>query len=61
MRHAFMAASIAFHPTLAWTRKPVRWISRPAARALMNWLDRRRALLDGNSVIFPPADEKTQQ
>lgn len=47
VRHAVLAAALAFHPRLnAWTRKPAQVVSRPLARAVLAWLDRRRQGVD---------------
>lgn len=46
MRHAVLAAAVAFNPRLAWARRPFVGATRRMSRAVLAWLDRRRALVD---------------
>jgi hypothetical protein len=43
MRHAVLAAALAFGPHVKVLRAPARTVGR----AVMRWLDRRRELADG--------------
>ena len=46
MRHAVLAAAVAFNPRHAWARRPFVGVTRGAARFVLALLDRRRAIGD---------------
>jgi hypothetical protein len=46
MRHAVMAAALAFHAPLTLARGPLPGAARRIAGVVMGWLDRRRRLID---------------
>lgn len=48
MRHAVLAAVVAFNPRHAWARRPFVGATRRVAAVVLNFLDRRRAAIDAD-------------
>jgi len=54
LKHAVMAAAVAFHPKLSWLRVPARWAGKRAAEPVLRWLDDRRVTRDERAGFGAP-------